>query len=483
MIYVWIILGGVFGILLILLLIALIRTFFIKDAPVEKPVVSIPADRQEHYAESLGKMIRIKTISTRDLIHPEPFRELQDVMGGLFPNLHKTVEKTVFSAGSLLYRWPGKNASLAPLLFMAHQDVVPAPAEGWKHDPFSGDIADGEVHGRGTLDTKCTLFAFFQAAEELIGEGFIPESDIYFASSCDEEVIGNGAKETVAYLQKKGIRPYLVLDEGGAIVEGVLPSVERPMALLGVLEKGYIDLKIKAKSHGGHSSTPPRNTPLARLAKFIVDIETHNPMKTRMISEVRDMFVTASRSMGFAYRLLFGNMWLFKGLLTALLPKINSYGRALLSTTVAFTRMSGSDANNVIPSEASLVVNLRPHPIQGKEATIEVIRKLAAKYDLEIEVIEARDTTSIVSTNGEAYQWLVRKIRHYYPDVLVSPYVILGGTDGRHYSAISDAPIRFSPIRLSNDELKKMHGLNESVKIESLAEAVGFFRFLMQEPR
>lgn len=481
--YVWMALGAILGIFLLLLIIAVIRTLFLQEAPVLKPTVDIPPKKQAAYAKAFAQMIRVKTISTRGVLNPEPFRQLQLVMDGLFPHLDKVVEKTKFPAGSLLYRWPGKDSAKAPLLFMAHQDVVPAPAEGWKHDPFSGDIADGEIHGRGTFDTKCTLFAFLQAADELIAEGHVPETDIYFASSCDEEVIGTGAQETVEYLKKQGIRPFLVLDEGGAIVEGVLPTVRRPMALLGVLEKGYIDLKIKAKSHGGHSSTPPKNTPLARLAKFIVDIETHHPMKTRMIPEVRDMFVTASGSMGFVYRLLFGNMWLFKGLLTVLLPMMNSYGRAMLSTTVAFTRASGSEANNVIPSEASIVINLRPHPIQDKEASLAVIRRLAAKYDLEVEIIEARESTPIVSTKGEAYQWLVRAIHTFYPDVLVSPYVILGGTDCRHYTAISDAAIRFSPVRVTNDDLKKMHGLNESIKIETLAEAVGFFRLLMKEAR
>ncbi|MDD3865648.1 MAG: M20/M25/M40 family metallo-hydrolase [Candidatus Izemoplasmatales bacterium] len=470
----------IFGLLLLLLLIAVIKTALIKDKPYQKLPVSIPQDLQMKYARELAEMIKIKTISAADEDSFIPFLELQKVMDSLFPNVDKTVEKHKFPGGSLLYKWPGKNAEKQPLLFMAHQDVVPALADGWTVEPFSGLIKDGEIWGRGTFDTKCTLYAFFKAADELIAEGFVPETDIWFASSSDEETSGTGAASIVKWLKEQKVSPSLVLDEGGAIVEGVLPSVTRPMALLGVIEKGYIDLKVKAKSHGGHSSTPPANTPLVRLSRFVVDIDKHFPLKTKMIKEVEDMFVTASSSMSFPFRLLFGNMWLFKPLLTILLPKINSYGRALLSTTIAFTQAKGSDAANVIPSEAYLIVNLRTHPIQNIESTLTVIRKIAAKYDLECEFLNGREASPIVNTKSNAYKMLVEAVKQNYPDVLISPYVIMGGTDARHYTEICDAAIRFSPIRVNNADLKKMHGINESIKIETVAEAVVFYKYLMK---
>jgi carboxypeptidase PM20D1 len=483
MIYVWIGLLVVVGLLILCLLIAVIRTLLVKDSPHVKPESGIAKEVQEAYAKSFAEMIKIKTISVHAGEDISKFTELQKVMSEQFPFVDKTVEKTVFNGGSLLYRWPGKHPEKRPYLYMAHQDVVPAPAEGWSHDPFSGEIIDGEIWGRGTFDTKCTLFAFFKAADELIQEGFVPDTDIYFASSSDEEIGGSGDKETVDWLQKRSIHPSLVLDEGGAIVEGVLPTVQRPMALVGVIEKGYIDIKVKAISHGGHSSTPPANTPLVRLARFVVDIDKHFPMKAKMIPAVEDMFVTASKSMSFVYRLLFGNMWLFRGLLTWLLPRINSYGRALLSTTIAFTQAKGSDAANVIPSEAYLIVNMRPHPIQDMEESIEVLKKVAQKYDLECEVLMARGCTPSVNTKSAAYQFLMDAIKANYPDVLCSPYVIVGGTDARHYTAITDAAIRFSPVRVTNADLKKMHGINESIKIDTLAEAVRFYRYLMKEAK
>lgn len=481
MMYVGYALLALLGILVVCLIIAVIRTLLIKDTPHVKPEINIPLELQNAYAKSFSEMIKIKTISSRSGSDLSQFKKLQEVMAKEFPNVHQVMEKTYFDGGSLIFRWVGKDSKKRPYLYMAHQDVVPAPKEGWKRDPFSGDIIDGEIWGRGTFDTKCTLFAFFKAADELIAEGFVPETDIYLASSSDEEIAGVGAQATVAWLQKQGINPRLVLDEGGAIVEGVLPTVSRPMALLGVIEKGYVDLKVKAISSGGHSSNPPRNTPLERLAEFIVDIKRHPPMKTKMIPAVEDMFVSASKSMGFGLRLLFGNMWLFRGLISWLLPKINSYGRAMLSTTVAFTQAKGSDASNVIPSEAYLIVNLRPHPIQDREESIEVIKKIAKKYDLECEEIGGRPSTPSVNVESEAYKFLEDAIKANYPDVLISPYVILGGTDARHYSAITDAAIRFSPVRINNADLKKMHGINESIKIETVAEAVRFYRYLMKE--
>jgi len=478
----WILPSVLGAVLLILLGIALIRALRMKSAPIPRPVREVSPDRKAMLAEKLGKMIRVVTIADKDHPDPTPFLELQKVMSDLFPHVFATMEKTVFPSGSLLFRWPGASRENS-ILLMAHQDVVPAPAEGWKHPPFSGIYADGEVHGRGTFDTKGTLFAFFQAAEELISEGYSPAVDVWLASSTDEEVMGRGAAESVRWLKEQGVRPSLVVDEGGAIVEGVLPTVRRPMALLGVLEKGYVDLRVVARSHGGHASTPPKNTPLARLSRFVVDIEKHSPMKAKLIPEVRDLFVNAAPAMGFLYRFLFGNLWLFGPLLTWLLPKINPYGGALLSTTVAFTRASGSEANNVIPSEAWLVLNLRPHPIQKMEASMAAIRKVAARRGLSVDILEARDTTPIVDSNSTAFAFLVDAVHAVFPDVLVSPYVILGGTDARHYQEICDATVRFSPLRVTNADLKKMHGINESIPVDVLDEAVVFYRYLMTHAR
>ncbi len=472
---------GILGLLLFLILIAVVRTFFLKSKVIEKQPISISNDEKLKYAQGLSELIQFKTIASKTEQDQTLFTEMQTKMKELFPSVFTTMEIKIFEGGSLLACWKGKNKSAEPLILMAHQDVVPAPIEGWIHDPFAGVIVGNEVFGRGSFDTKCTLYAFFQAAEELISEGFIPETDVYLASSSDEEISGMGAEKTVEYLKEKGVHPKLVLDEGGAIVEGSLPSSNRPIALIGVIEKGYVNIRVKAKSSGGHSSTPPKNTPIGRLSFFISDIEKQFPLKTKMIPEVQNLFQTAAPTMSFPFRLLFGNLWLFKGLLTWLLPKINPYGRAMLSTTIAYTMMKGSDAENVIPNEAYILLNCRTHPIQGIDSTFQTLNRIAKKYNCECEIMEGREASPIVNVNGDAYQAVIRSIKAIFPDVLISPYVILGGTDARHYTAITDAALRFSPVRVTNQDLKKMHGINESVSIDALAEAVVFYKHLIQE--
>ncbi|AIO18771.1 Succinyl-diaminopimelate desuccinylase [Candidatus Izimaplasma bacterium HR1] len=475
MIFIYIVLG-LLGVLIVLLLIALINSFMIKDKNNDIKPLDIDKEKTEEYAKEFSRMIQVKTISySQEENNVESFDELQVLMKELFPNVYKTVDETVFDSRALLLKWPGKNSE-KPMVLMAHQDVVPANKNDWNHDPFSGDITKEDIHGRGTLDTKCTLYAFFKAVDELIATGYVPEQDVYLSSSSDEETSGTGALSSVEYLTEKGIKPYFVLDEGGAIVTGALPSVSKPLALIGVLEKGYVNFTIKAISKGGHSSTPAKNSPIARLSAFVNDVETKFPLKTKMIPEVRDMFINAAPAMSGPYRYLFGNMWLFKPLITFLLPKINPFGRALLSTTIAFTMQKGSDAENVIPSEAYVMANLRLHPIQGIKDTYEVLNNIAKKHDLTIEVSGDRDASPISKTDNDVYKYLTETIIKNFPDVLVSPYIMLGSSDCRFFSEITDSAYRFSPTRLDNEELSKMHGKNESIRKSTITEAVNFYK-------
>ncbi|MCK5732357.1 MAG: M20/M25/M40 family metallo-hydrolase [Tenericutes bacterium] len=467
---------GLLGILLVLLFIAFINTIIIKDRSVTPELEPIDSKLADKYANEFSKMIKIKTLSyTKKQDNYQQFRKLQEEMKNLFPNVFKTLDQTVFKGESILFKWVGKSND-KPMVLMAHQDIVPASKADWKFDPFSGKVTDTDIHGRGTLDTKGTLYAFFKAIDELIESGFSPEQDIYISSSTDEEISGFGAELAVEELNKRGVKPYIVLDEGGAIVTGSLPSAGKPIALIGVIEKGYVNIKFTAKSKGGHSSTPPKNTPIARLSAFINDVETHFPLKSKMIPEVADIFKTAAPSMSGLYRFLFGNIWLFKPLLTVLLPKINSFGRALLSTTIAFTMSSGSKAANVIPSEAYVIANLRTHPIQDINSSFKVLEALAKKYDIEAVITESREASPISSTTNDMYQYLIETIKKNYPDVLVSPYIMLGGTDCRFFSEITDSAFRFSPVRMTNKELSKIHGKNEAIRKSALVEAVNFYK-------
>jgi carboxypeptidase PM20D1 len=478
MIAVYIILALI-GLLVVLLLIALVNTLLVKQEPIPE-ATQIDFSKQEEYGKKFSEMIKIKTISyNQESDNKDSFIELKTKMQELFPVVFKTMEKQEFKGESLIMKWPGKSSE-KPIVLMSHIDVVPADKSTWDMDPFGGKIISDEIYGRGTLDTKSTVFAFYQACEELLEKGFVPEHDIYLASSTDEETSGFGAGLTVEWLEKQGVKPYLVIDEGGTVLSDALPGLKRPMAVVGVLEKGYVNIKLTAKSFGGHSSTPPKNTPLARLAAMINDIENHFPMKTKMIKEVEGLFKTAAPYMKGVNKYLFTNMWLFKGLLTRLLPKLSPFGRALLSTTIAFTMAKGSEAENVIPAEAYVIANLRTHPIQNVEESFKVIESIAKKYDIEALIIESRETSRISDINSEGFKYLEATIKNVFKEALVSPYVMLGGTDCRFYAEITDSAFRFSPVRMNQEELKKMHGNNESIKLSSLVEAKIFYEEIIK---
>jgi carboxypeptidase PM20D1 len=267
MIAVYIILALI-GLLVVLLLIALVNTLLVKQEPIPE-VTKIDFSKQEEYGKKFSEMIKIKTISyNEETENKDSFIELKIKMQELFPLVFKTMEKQEFKGESLIMKWPGKSSE-KPIVLMSHIDVVPADKSTWDMNPFGGKIIGDEIYGRGTLDTKSTVFAFYQACEELLEKGFVPEHDIYLASSTDEETSGFGAGLTVEWLEKRGVKPYLVIDEGGTVLSDALPGLKRPMAVVGVLEKGYVNVKLTAKSFGGHSSTPPKNTPLARLAAMI----------------------------------------------------------------------------------------------------------------------------------------------------------------------------------------------------------------------
>ena len=464
------------ALLALLLLAALVRTLLMGAKRSEWTPPSDP-EREALCAGKLSRMVQAETVSRDGEEQREKFLSFHRLLEELFPLVHENMEKTEID-GNLLFFWKGRS-SARPVVLMSHQDVVPAEGE-WEHAPFSGDVADGKVWGRGSADTKCSLMAFFEAAEELLAEGFVPEQDVYLSSSCTEEIAGDGCPKLVAELKRRGVKPWLVCDEGGAIVQEPVGGVKGYYAMLGVLEKGAGNLRVSARSNGGHSSYPPKNSPIARLARFVCDIEKHEPMTLAFEPETEAMFRTLAAYGPFYFRFLFGNLWLFRPLLQKLMPAISSQAAALLKTTVAFTMQSGSDACNVLPQEAALVLNLRYIPHQGKEESNALIRSIAARYGLEVTEISGYDALPPVSIKSEAYALAEQAVRQTFPGLPVCPYVMTGGTDARFYQEICDACIRFSPVIYGPEQMKGMHGLNENIDTRSLPGAVDFYKTVIR---
>ena len=461
-----------------LLAIAVIRTMFIKQ---KTSIYKGSDDRRriDEYVGKLQKMIQVPTVSVAGKPDPELFRKLHKVMEELFPNVFETCEKIDLD-GNLLVRWKGRDSEKQPIVLTSHLDVVAAEGE-WMYPPFEGKTVNGKIYGRGSFDVKCGVMSFYQAVEELIREGYTPDCDVYLASSCTEEVGGDGAPKMASWFVEHGIRPFLLCDEGGAIVEDPLVSVKGNFAAVGIFEKGYGDIKITARGNGGHSSAPSRNTPIARLAKFEAEIEKKTPFKVEFTPAVEGLLKTmAEYSSNFWLRMVFHNLWLFKPLLKKVMPAISSQAAAMLQTTICFTMQSGSNGYNVIPQEAYVTANLRFIPFQGKDESLDLIRQIARKYDLEVEEINCSNPTSSLDLNGAQFNMTQDVINKVFPGVKVIPYVVTGGTDSRFYDGKIDASIRFEPISVTSEQLGKMHGIDENINTDTLPPAVDYYKQMIR---
>ena len=475
MIAVWI-LAALFALLLFLILVSLVRTLLIpsrKSAYVPRP----DPERAEQYAGKLSRMIRCETVSVPGEEQREKFLAFHRELESLFPLVHSRLEKTEID-GNLLFFWKGRSSE-KPLVLMSHQDVVPAEGQ-WNRPPFSGEIAEGKVWGRGASDTKCSVMAFLQAAEELLEEGFVPENDVYLSSSCTEEWAGGGCPKLVAELKRHGVRPYLVCDEGGGIISEPMGGIHGNFAMVGVFEKGKADVRFTARSDGGHASTPKPHSPIANLASFVHDVETHKVFRRRMPKEVAAMFKALAPYASFPMKWIFGNLWLFRPVLLQVLPSISAQAGAMIRTTIAFTMQSGSAACNVMPQEATVSANMRFIPHQGMKESLEIIEERAKKYGLSTEVLAATDCTQSADLNGDAFRTLCGVIAETFPGCPVSPYVMTGATDARFYQEICSHVFRFAPVIYGPEQMKGMHGLNENIEINCLPGAVDFYRNMIR---
>lgn len=468
------------AVIAVLLIIAVIRAIAIKARkPSGESAAPFTPEDEAKYAHMLSEMVKVPTVSAGEGEDKTEFYKLQKKLEELFPLIHEKLEKKEID-GNLLFRWQGKDSSKDALLLMGHQDVVPAAETTWKHDPFSGDIEDGKVHGRGAMDCKCTVMAEMAAVEELLEEGFVPERDVYLSFSCNEETSGGGAQKLIDELKSRGVRLCAAMDEGGAVVEKVLPGLNSLCAAVGIVEKGTVNIRFTAKGSGGHSSTPPKNNPFARLAAFVNDVEKKNPFKVAITKPVEIMFTSIAPYLTFPMRLLFGNLWLFRPLLTALLPSFSPMSRAIVTTTVVFTMADGSKAPNVIPDEAHMVANMRVGTLQTRDECVEILRKIAAKYDIETEMIKGFNASKITDPESDEMQYLRKCVNEVFPQYCFTPYYMCGGTDCRHYEVLTDNCLRFTPILMDNSQMAAMHAANENIGTAAVAAGVKFYKYFVR---
>ena len=462
---------------LIVVFLAVVTVRALRFTPKPQPRLSqeeVSFDR-DAAVDALAQLVRCKTVSYNDhsLEDEAEFQKLISLLPRLYPNVMETCEFRQLPDRALLLRWPGKNPG-DPAVMMAHYDVVPVNEQSWDKPPFEGILEDGVLWGRGTLDTKVTFNGILSAANHLIARGFRPERDVYFAFSGGEEVNGQGAPNIVAWFREQGIRPALVVDEGGAVVENVFPGVRVPCGLIGIAEKGMMNARFRARSQGGHASAPKPHTPVGVLSAACKRVEDH-PFKAHIQGPAAQMFDTLGRYSTPLYRVIFANLWCFGWLLDLMARKSGGEMNALLRTTVAFTQMQGSSARNVIPPEATMVANMRLNPSDSVASALDYLKKTVANDAVEITALESFEPSPVSETGCEAWDKVAASVAETWRGCVVAPYLMVQCSDSRHYGPISNHVYRFSAMDLTAGERSTIHGNNERIRVETVGKAVEFY--------
>lgn len=459
----------------------LIRTILYGRVPEPVEPAALAEISGEVVAEHLAVAIRHPTVSDLDpkKVNFQHFVDLRKSLEQLYPRVHATLRLDLVNRYSLLFTWKGKNEQLAPILLASHTDVVPvdpSSRDEWKYGPFDGQVAEGYLWGRGTLDNKNTLIGMLEAVETLIKHGYQPERTVLLAIGHDEEVSGRqGAAQIAGRIQAYNTRLAAVLDEGGAVfTSGFVPGINVPLGLVGTAEKGYLTLHVEAEGKGGHAAFPPRHTAIGVLAKAINQLE-ESPMKASTdMAEM--MFRYLGGFLPFGLRLVFANLWLFRPLLRGIMSR-NPRTAAMIRTTNAATLISGGVKDNVLPALASAAINFRLLPGDRIADAVQHVRKVVGEDTVQLHIPEstAWEASPVSTTESTAFAGLSQAIQQVFPEALVAPFLVLGATDSRYYTTICDHVYRFSPMVLDDEDVASIHNKNERISIDMLARMVQFY--------
>ncbi|MBU1094717.1 MAG: M20/M25/M40 family metallo-hydrolase [Firmicutes bacterium] len=470
---------GLLIIPLVMIIVVIIRTINFRPNGIPEMRKRHEID-EKHVVESLSKMLQYKTVSNLDsaLVNQDEFKAFREFLKIRYPLINEQAVYSEHHAG-VFFHIKGESNEFSTVL-MSHYDVVPAVGN-WQEDPFSGRINDTTVYGRGALDTKSSLNAVMESVEFALSKGKVFKNDLYLAFSGDEEIYGPSAPAIVNYFKEQGIKPYMVLDEGGAIVSKMFPGVSNKVAVIGIAEKGFMNLKITALSKGGHASTPPKNSPITDLSKAVGRLNNHPSFKLKLTSPVRSLFDTiAPYSKSFGIKLLFANLWLFTPVVKLIAKLSGGEFLSMFKTTQAFTLATGSDAINVLPSTASFGINYRLRPGETSEDIVKKVKKIIKNPNILVEVIVANEASTI-SLIDDAYKMIQKAIRRTWTDVIPSPYLMVATSDSRHYHEICDHVYKFSPMDVSKKDLGKIHGFDEDITIENVINGTNFYLNLIDQ--
>jgi len=483
-------LQGLLAVILLLVVVLAVNTLRKGSRQIDVPPIAELAVDKAGAGERLGEAVRLRTIASRTdpAQNADQFLQLHGMLQSRYPKAHAVLQREVVNELSLLYTWPGSDASLQPIVLMAHQDVVPVStgtASQWQVDAFSGAVKDGFVWGRGAWDDKGNLIAQMEAIELLAAGGFQPRRTIMLVFGADEEVAGErGAARIAAMLKARGVRPQFVIDEGLLITEGIMPGLKSPAALIGVAEKGFVSVVVRLRATPGHSSMPPPSgTGAIAMMSAALTMIDNEQMPAAIRGIAADMLDTVAPEMNLPLRVAMSNLWLLGPLVQKQL-EAGASTNALLRTTTALTMVHAGNADNVMPGQVEATVNYRTLPGDSADAVMERLKGQVTRSfghsRFEIMALPGASEASPVSpTVSEAYQLINRTVREVFPGTIVAPGLMIGATDSRHFLGISDHIFRFSPVRAKSEDLARFHGTNERISVDNLAELIRFYHRLL----
>jgi carboxypeptidase PM20D1 len=469
----------------VVLALLIIRALTFKSRQIHPPpAAKLQLDRNA-ILRRLSEAIRIQTVSVDPATasNTDAFRDFHAFLAKAFPRVHAQLTKEVISRDSLLYAWKGKDDRLKPILLMAHMDVVPvdpATAKSWTHGPFSGELAEGYVWGRGAMDDKSGTLAILEAVEHLLAEGIQPARTVYLAFGHDEETGGHaGAAKIAGLLRARGVALEFVLDEGMNILSGILPGIAAPVALIGIAEKGYLSLQLTVETAGGHSSLPPPESAIGIVSRALQSLE-RTPFPSRLGGAARQMFQFLGPEMPWFTRLALANLWLVDPLVRKQLAK-SPLINAAIRTTVAPTIFNAGIKENILPSSATAVVNLRLLPGDSVASAVAHVRRAIADPRVRITPLPVPLEPSAVSDVGSPnFALMQRTIGQTAPTALVAPALLVAATDSQHYTGLSRDIFRFLPITLGPEDAKRYHGIDERISFEDYERCVRFYAQLIR---
>lgn len=474
---------GVFGLVFVVAAVVLVRTLRMSYEPFGVNPVERHAFDDAAALKRLSRAVQIQTVTYQDSVttNHEAFTNFIAFMKDAYPRVHETMERERMGRNgyTLLYRWQGQDTTRAPILLMGHYDVVPIE-EGtrarWSHPPFGGVRDDGFLWGRGTLDDKSGTLSAFEAAEYLIGTGYQPERTVYLLANHDEETGGNqGAARVADRLEERGITLDFLVDEGMPVAEEIIPSVESPLAMIGVVEKGSLTLRLEVTRDGGHASMPPRQTAIGELASAVHALK-QNPMPARFGDLLRRTFEPLSAELPFVYRMGLANLWLFRPVIESRLSDL-PHTNAAMRTTIAPTIFQAGTKTNVLPAHAEAFINFRIHPRDSVEGVVNHVHRTIDNPDVEIETPDRardREASSVSDLTSRSYQQLKRSIWETFGEIPVAPSIFVAATDSRHFHTLARDIYRFRPIRARPSDRTRIHGTDERIRTENYLEMVQF---------